>query len=65
MNVYLVFCNDMLLGVYNRIDKAKRRVDEYRETQPHAKWRQSPGDGYRWHNNEGVARLEVTTERVR
>lgn len=61
--VYLAWCNDMLLGVYQTGGSAQRRIDAYRAQYPDGSWEQLPSG--RWHQRNGrVARLEVEEQRV-
>lgn len=60
--VFVLWCNDMILGVYSRSSTAisgaeafMRRPEQQGEGW---EWKQLPGGGYRWHCRE-VARLQV------
>lgn len=61
--VYLVWVNDWLMGVYASRPSANRRMDAYRKENQDHPWYRLPSG--RWYQHGGgVARLEVELREV-
>lgn len=62
-NVYLLICNDTVLGVYNYPSNARNAMNKIMNEKNHGEWIRIR-DGRYCQKNGSIARLEVITQPI-